>query len=429
MQPVIIAAPSVPGETVPLLRLAHGLVERGHPVTVLAGSIFAEQAAATGARFVPLRGKADLTAEGMAAFLAGRAGIAPGPDQLRYDFHGFVEPVPDQHEAVQELLRETPDSVLVTNALFLGPWAVALGVPGLRPRRWIAVGVMPLVEASADTTPFGPIPGLSGAERAAAHAGVNAGFAAVVEPQRQHLQSMVADLGGSGEVPAFNDGFVAMSDVFAQLSVAEFDFPRSDAPDNLRYVGLLPARAPSGWQAPPWWDELDGDRPVVVVTQGTLLNGDLGELVGPTLSALADQDVLVVAALGRELADGELDVPANARVSAFLPFDQLLPKADLLVTNGGSGGTQQALAAGVPVVVAGVTEDKPMTAARVVAHGLGVDLATSTPSVAQVRDAVAAVLHDPSVRSAVAHLAQAYRAHDAVDLIAAMVQAPAGAAA
>ena len=44
----------------------------------------------------------------------------------------------------------------------------------------------------------------------------------------------------------------------------------------------------------------------------------------------------------------------------------LLPRTDVLVTNGGYGGVQQALAHGVPLVVAGRTEDKVEVAARVV---------------------------------------------------------------
>lgn len=50
------------------------------------------------------------------------------------------------------------------------------------------------------------------------------------------------------------------------------------------------------------------------------------------------------------------------------------------LTPGVFGGTQQALAAGVPVIVAGVTEDKPAVAARIAHHGLGIDLHTATPS-------------------------------------------------
>ena len=51
-------------------------------------------------------------------------------------------------------------------------------------------------------------------------------------------------------------------------------------------------------------------------------------------------------------------LPANARVAGLLPYDQLMPRLSAFVTNGGYGGLNAALAHGVPVVVAGDTEDK-----------------------------------------------------------------------
>ena len=57
-------------------------------------------------------------------------------------------------------------------------------------------------------------------------------------------------------------------------------------------------------------------------------------------------------------------MPDNVRVAEMLPYSELLPKTDLMVTNGGYGGVQMALANGVPLVVAGAREDKPEVAAR-----------------------------------------------------------------
>ena len=206
---------------------------------------------------------------------------------------------------------------------------------------------------------------------------------------------------------------MTVPDVFAALSVAGFDFPRSDLPANVRYVGLLSPRASSDWAAPAWWEELDTNRPVVAVTQGTSNNSNLGDLVEPTLRALADHDVLVVAATGRE--DGAIrgPIPDNARVTSFIPFNELLPRCSLLITNGGYGGTQQALAAGIPVVVAGLGEDKPMTAARVAFHRLGMDLGTDTPEVPQIREAVSQVLNSSEIADRVSRIAREYQAHDA----------------
>ena len=51
-----------------------------------------------------------------------------------------------------------------------------------------------------------------------------------------------------------------------------------------------------------------------------------------------------------------------------------------MVTNGGYGAVQRALTTGVPLVVAGDTEDKPEVAARVEWFGAGVNLRTGAPT-------------------------------------------------
>src|SRR4030095_4366556 len=91
---------------------------------------------------------------------------------------------------------------------------------------------------------------------------------------------------------------------------------------------------------------------------------------------------------------GPRSLPANARVEPFIPFGALLPHVDLMITKGGYGGVQFALAHGVPLIVAGATEEKPEIAARVAWSGAGINLKTKTPSPEQIRAAVRAVLAD-----------------------------------
>jgi UDP:flavonoid glycosyltransferase YjiC (YdhE family) len=85
-------------------------------------------------------------------------------------------------------------------------------------------------------------------------------------------------------------------------------------------------------------------------------------------------------------------LPSNVRTAPFVPHDRLLPMTSVMVTNGGFGGVQAALSAGVPLVVAGAGEDKPEVAARVAWAGAGVDLKTGTPSETRLRDAIREVL-------------------------------------
>jgi UDP:flavonoid glycosyltransferase YjiC (YdhE family) len=105
-------------------------------------------------------------------------------------------------------------------------------------------------------------------------------------------------------------------------------------------------------------------------------------------------------------------LPGNARLERFIPHDELLPYVDAMVTNGGYGGVQQALAHGVPLVVAGDSEDKPEVAARVQWSGVGVNLHTGKPSKAMVARAVRRVLTQSSYRRRAAALRAEIEASD-----------------
>ncbi|WNY34233.1 hypothetical protein Q9Q99_01540 [Curtobacterium flaccumfaciens] len=122
-------------------------------------------------------------------------------------------------------------------------------------------------------------------------------------------------------------------------------------------------------------------------------------------------------------------LPANARVATFLPYDQLLPRCSVVVTNGGFGGVQRALAHGVPLVVAGSTEDKPEVAARVAWAGCGRNLRSGTPRPRAIRRAVLEVLSTSTHRARSRQVAASIAAlPDPVDVIEAGLAAAVAAA-
>ena len=137
----------------------------------------------------------------------------------------------------------------------------------------------------------------------------------------------------------------------------------------------------------------------MLVTQGTIANVDLSQLIEPTLTGLANENVHVIAALGRDPKGLSIPVPENARVESFIPFGKVLPRADVFITNGGYGSVNHALSEGVPIVIAGTTDDKAFVSARVEWSGAGINLKTDNPSADQVRDAVHAVLTDARYRN------------------------------
>jgi UDP:flavonoid glycosyltransferase YjiC (YdhE family) len=105
-------------------------------------------------------------------------------------------------------------------------------------------------------------------------------------------------------------------------------------------------------------------------------------------------------------------------VASFIPFDRLLPKVDVLVTNGGYGAVNHALSLGVPIVVVGESEDKDMVAARVGWTGAGINLRTRYASAEQIRNAVRAILTNRRYRDEAQRLRAKFSRYNALDELA-----------
>src|SRR5262249_57883156 len=98
-------------------------------------------------------------------------------------------------------------------------------------------------------------------------------------------------------------------------------------------------------------------------------------------------------------------IASKARLASYLPFEWLLPRVNVLVTNGGYGSVNQAMSFGIPLVTAGMTEDKADVNARVAWSGVGIDLSTNEPTEQALREAVRTVLDRPDYRQRAAQMA------------------------
>jgi UDP:flavonoid glycosyltransferase YjiC (YdhE family) len=255
---------------------------------------------------------------------------------------------------------------------------------------------------SRDTAPFGtalpPMAGPLGELRNRLMNGVHRHV--LFAPVTEHYEHARTQLGLPPLGLSIADALMSPY-LYLQSTVPGFEYPRRDLPPQVHFIGPLLPEAAADVQLPAWWPELAERRPVVLVTQGTLA-ADPRQVVVPTIRALADEDVLVIATTGaspdRALAALGGSAPANARVERFLPYNELLPRVDVLVTNGGYGTVQQALAHGVPIVVAAATEEKPEIAARIAWSGVGVRIRALSPAPDRIRAAVRGVLEQPRHR-------------------------------
>ena len=422
MAEILIASMQPVGHVGPLLNVAEGLVDRGDRVTVLTAAHHAERIRAVGAQPAALPAAAEFDEANLDTEFPGRSETS-GIKRVNFDItHLFLAPMPHQTAALAELMQHTKYDAIIADAGFFGIMPLLLGDPASRPPV-LSYSTTPLMLSSRDHAPagLGMLPSATALGRLRNRA-LNLLSHKVLLRQSHRTANEVLHRLNCPELPVFVLDSGVLADRYIAPTVPVFDYPRSDLPDNVRYVGAVHPRPSLGYRPPAWWSELDGDNPVVHVTQGTIDNADLGRLLEPTIEALGGEDVIVVATTGGRPVDQiKMPLPANTYVAEYIPHDQLLSKVDVMVTNGGYGAAQRALSAGVPLVVAGDTEDKPEVAARVEWSGAGVNLRTGTPSVAQVRHAVRDILTHDHYRLRARALETAYARRDGVAEIAALV--------
>jgi MGT family glycosyltransferase len=422
MPDILIASCPPIGHISPLLNVARGLVARGDRVTILTSARHADKIRAVGAEPRPLPYGADYDDSAFDAELPGRAETS-GIARINFDVeHVFVRPLPHQFSALQELLAETRYDAVITDAFFLGTLPLLLG--GYSPRPPIlAYTTTPLFLSSKDTAPGGPgilpMPGVAGRMRNRMLKVIAQNV--LLRPAQRAADRMLEAM-GMPKLPVFVLDCGILADRVIVPTIPEFEYHRSDLPGHVRFVGAVNPLPGDDFIAPPWWDQLNNGRPVVHVTQGTIDNADLSRLVEPTIEALANENVTVVVTTGgRPVSQIQIPLPANTYVAEYLPHDVLLPMVDVMVTNGSYGAVQRALSDGVPLVVAGQTEDKPEVAARVEHFGVGINLRTGTPAPGEVRAAVREVLDSAEYRSSARRLQSAYALRDSISDIAAVV--------
>ena len=397
MPSIIIASIPAPGHLRPLLAVAENYVKRGDDVRVITGSLFADEVAATGASHVPLAVEADVDFRTVFDRFPERAALK-GIKAIAFDIeHVLVRPAKAQYETIIATLAERPADAVLAEPLFIGAAFLLEHQRSSRPAV-VTCGVVPLTIDSRDTAPFGmglPPARFFNRQRNAVLAAVNRRVQRRANEliNQQHIQVHGTDM------PSTLPDWGRRADALVQFSLPSFEYPRSDAPANVHFVGPL-SSASSTVPLPEWWGDLDGSRPVIHVTQGTIANADYNQVIAPTLRALAGEDVLVVVATGGRPLDTLPPLPANARAATYLPYDELLPRTAVVVTNGGFGGVQYALRYGVPIVATGGKEDKPEVGARVAWSGVGRRIRSERPTPQALRRAILAVLNEPRYRQA-----------------------------
>ncbi|MFA7824935.1 glycosyltransferase [Aeromonas dhakensis] len=419
MATILLAATATPGHVNPMLAVARLLVGEGHRVLMLCGALFEKGIRQSGAEFVPFAPEVDFDYRALERHFPERASLS-GTAQMALALKRFFAAPMAQHDSQLRALiaAEGVDLLLVENG-FYGVLPL-LQQPHGRPVPILMLGVNPVSFSSPDAIFYGPRIPPELRRSLGELPWLNEPTRQLQREVQQRFDAALAEAGAPPLTAPFTDVMVTAPDAFLQLSCAGFEYERPELEGVIRYVGpLLPPRLEL--TPPPWWERLD-ERPLVIVSQGTLANVDLGQLLLPAMQGLAGDELqLLLTTGGRDPALLGDAVPANAIVTDHVPFELALPRAAALVTNGGYGSVQSALAHGVPLVVAGTGEDKAEVATRVAWSGVGINLHSNEPTAAMVATAVRKVVSEPRYRARARLLAEEMAALDGRAAIAASV--------
>jgi hypothetical protein len=290
-------------------------------------------------------------------------------------------------------------------AAFFGVLPMLTGSPGLRPAGTLGLGIIPMGLSSIDTAPFGVgLPPDSSPEGRERNKAMFKGMVnEVMASPQQTFEKILEELNCKNPGRFLLDLVYLLPDIFLQMCIPSVEYPRSDAPDSIRFGGGMAKGQRDAFSNPPsWWSEVveNKTKKIIGVSQGSVAM-NFTDLVIPTMTGLAnEEDILVVVALGKKgaaLPEGTL-IPANARVADFIPFDELMPYCSAFISNGGYGTFQHCVSHALPIIIGGETEDKPEVAGRAEWCGIGINLHTATPAPELILSSVSEIISNPKYK-------------------------------
>ena len=201
-------------------------------------------------------------------------------------------------------------------------------------------------------------------------------------------------------MPSLGNDLRAVYSDADQLWLADMGeyFPVSPTAKNTHYLGPLPWSPRN--KIPPWWDKLDENKAIIYVTLGSSGNTRLLPVV---LEALATLPVTVIAVTAGRTRLSK--IPDNAFISDYLPGDKATARASLMICNGGSLSTYQAIQGGTPVLAIVGNLDQHLNMSYVRHSGIGETLRSDYVTTTKIHALAQELLSEPGYAKA-AKLAQ-----------------------
>jgi MGT family glycosyltransferase len=403
---ILIASTPAPGHLNPLLSVASLLVESGHEVAVQVNEDLRPAVETAGHRFLSEIPNAQTSAGYYFENYPERMQKSPGMEMTGYDLvHFFARVMAAQFASLKMALYDFAADLILADSIYWGTLPMLVGPRDKRPA--IAhLGVSVVNIASGKSIPIRPDETL---EQRKAELQLRERL--MLQPAQQAVNAVLANLGYPALPYPILEAMTELPDLYLHPGIESFEYP--DSSSKVKYIGSLPT--PAGQpKLPKWWQEIDRSKRLVLVTQGTIANHDLGQVIAPALVALGGrEDVTIIVTTGGQPAESiPVAIPSNARITSYLPYAQIMPEIDLLITNGGYGTVNMAIYHGIPIISAGLTEDKEEVSAHVQWSGAGIDLRTNQATPEAIRHAVDEIFTNPGYRDRAQQLSLEFASHD-----------------
>jgi MGT family glycosyltransferase len=403
---ILIASIPGAGHLNPLLSIASLLVESGHEVAVQVNEDLRPAVEASGHRVLSEIPNAQTSGGYYFETYPERMQKSPGLELTGYDLvHFFARNIAAQFASIKMALYDFPADLILAGSLYWGTLPMLVGPRDKRPA--IAhLGVSVVNIGSGKNIPMRPD---ETPEQREAELQLRERF--MLQPAQQAVNAALASLGYPALPCPILEAMTALPDLYLHPGIESFEYPDSNS--KVQYIGALPT--PAGQPAlPEWWQHLDRTKRLVLVTQGTIANRDFGQVIAPALVALGSRkDVTIIVTTGGQPAESiPVAIPSNARIASFLPYAQIMPEIDLLITNGGYGTVNMAISHGIPVISAGLTEDKEEVSAHVQWSGAGIDLRTNQATHEAIQHAVDEIFTQPGYRERAQQFSLEFASHD-----------------
>lgn len=412
MSKILVASVPLSGHINPGIPLVKMLISRGHEVCWYGGAHYQSVIESSGAKFFPFVKARDFSDGTIGKIFPDIPHGSLFRHASYYIKHVFYDNMQGQYADLCEILKDFEADILITDEWFTG--AIPLAEKKVIP--WVCYCNSPLFYYT-DEIPF---PG-AGLFPDASHYGRNRNRIVnwmvpniIFAGLQKYINRLRKEVGLGAMKHFFLINNIFISDLFVKFNTQAFEFNWKDLPESIHFVGpMLPEHGNKLSFA--WEGLLKKGKPVLFVTQGSVNNNNYNHLIIPALKALKGMDVMVVVATGSS-DTGELEkefASENVIIEKYVPYEFIMPYADMIITNGGFGGVITALWHGVPLIVAAETEDKPEIAARIEYCEVGINLGTGQPGTKKIRKAVEKIMLDKVFKDNAMRISEDFKKHDA----------------